>query len=243
VASAYDLALVVAVYIYVIALIYVSELLRRAKNLPSAFTRRMIHFFAGDSIMLLPLWSHWMYPFLIPLGLAVLVSLAFAFKKSSFITTSMVEEGDVVLHAYGPVYYIISILIMVPLFWGDHGELSFIAATATMVMAWGDGMASFIPRKLKKVHKYPFSEKSLEGSLSMFIFGFLGSVLALTVCTVLGGVPRPLTPYEILMLAVIAATTGTIVEAFTLGPLRHFDNFTVPFSAAAVLYFVSTMLF
>ena len=49
--SIYDLALVVAVYIYVIALIYVSELLRRAKNLPSAFTRRMIHFFAGDSII------------------------------------------------------------------------------------------------------------------------------------------------------------------------------------------------
>ena len=147
------------------------------------------------------------------------------------------------LPAYGPVYYIISILIMVPLFWGDHGELSFIAATATMVMAWGDGMASFIPRKLKKVHKYPFSEKSLEGSLSMFIFSFLGSILALTVCTVLGGVPRPLSLYEILALATIAAAVGTVVEAFTLGPLRHFDNFTVPLVVAAVLYFVSTLFF
>ncbi|RLE80373.1 MAG: hypothetical protein DRJ52_06550 [Thermoprotei archaeon] len=240
--SVYDILLVVAVYIYVMVLIYVSELLRRTKGLSAAFTRRMIHLFAGDAILLLPLFSHWIYPFMIPLGLAILVSLVFTFKKSSFITTSMIEEGDVVLHAYGPVYYILSILIMVPLFWGKGGELSFIAATAAMVMAWGDGTASLIPKKLKKVHKYPFSDKSFEGSLSMFVFSFLGSLLALVLCNLWGGVPRPLMIHEVFLLALISAVTGTVVEAITLGPLRHFDNFTVPFAVAAVLYIVSYTL-
>lgn len=227
--SFFDLALVVAVYCYVLLLIIISELLRRRKVLSTAFTRRIIHIFAGDSFLLIPLFTSPWYPALIPTGLALLTIYSFTFKKESAITRSMVETEDTAFHAYGPAYYIISILVLVFALW-DRKE---IAMAAVMVMAWGDGLSSLIPRKLKRVHKYPFSDRSLEGTLSMFVFGFLGSLLAFAsaayfkVCA--------LTLHGMIKLAALAGASGASVEALTIGPLRHFDNFTVPLLTAAVL--------
>lgn len=227
--SFFDLMLVAAVYCYVLSLILVSGVLGKWRNLGATFTRRVIHLFAGDAFLLIPLFTSPWYPALIPIGLVLLTIYSFMFKKGSAITKSMVEAGDVALHAYGPVYYILSILFLVFFLW----ERKDIAMSAVMVMAWGDGASSLIPKMLKKVHRYPFGDRSLEGTLSMFLFGFLGSFLAFTLATYLG--VCVFTFHEILIFSVFASGTGAVVEALTIGPLRHFDNFTVPLLTAFVL--------
>ena len=235
--SIFDLGLVAAVYVLVILIIGISEFLRKRLNLGAYTTRRAIHLLAGDIILLIPFFSSVIYPLLIPIGLGLMTALSFATRKGSFITQTMVDEKRYSrLHAYGPVFYIISIGVLLLSLWSQKP----IVMAATMVMAWGDGAASAITPSLKKRHVYPISDKSLEGSTMMFVFAFLGALLSYLVAMWTGIIPANLS--SIIMLSVIGAFVGTVAEALTLGPIRAFDNFTVPFTCAAALYLVTPML-
>ena len=235
--SLFDLGLVVAVYVLVILIIGISELLRKRLNLGAYTTRRAIHLLAGDIILLIPFFSSVIYPLLIPIGLGLMITLSFALRKGSFMTQTMVDEKRYSkLHAYGPVFYIISIGILLLALWSQKP----VVMAATMVMAWGDGAASAITPSLKRRHVYPISDKSLEGSSMMFVFAFLGALVSYLVAMWMGIIPANLS--SIIMLSVIGAFVGTVAEALTLGPIRAFDNFTVPFTCAAALYLVTPML-
>jgi len=235
--SIFDLGLVAAVYVLVILIIGISEFLRKRLNLGAYTTRRAIHLLAGDIILLIPFFSSVIYPLLIPIGLGLMTALSFATRKGSFITQTMVDEKRYSrLHAYGPVFYIISIGVLLLSLWSQKP----IVMAATMVMAWGDGAASAITPSLKKWHVYPISDKSLEGSTMMFVFAFLGALLSYTVAMWTGIISTNLS--SIILLSVIGAFVGTVAEALTLGPIRAFDNFTVPFTCAAALYLATPML-
>ena len=235
--SLFDLGLVVAVYVLVILIIGISELLRKRLNLGAYTTRRAIHLLAGDIILLIPFFSSVIYPLLIPIGLGLMITLSFALRKGSFMTQTMVDEKRYSkLHAYGPVFYIISIGILLLALWSQKP----VVMAATMVMAWGDGAASAITPSLKRRHVYPISDKSLEGSSMMFVFAFLGALVSYLVAMWMGIIPANLS--SIIMLSVIGAFVGTVAEALTLGPIRAFDNFTVPFTCAAALYLVTPKL-
>jgi phytol kinase len=235
--SIFDLGLVAAVYVLVILIIGISEFLRKRLNLGAYTTRRAIHLLAGDIILLIPFFSSVIYPLLIPIGLGLMTALSFATRKGSFITQTMVDEKRYSrLHAYGPVFYIISIGVLLLSLWSQKP----IVMAATMVMAWGDGAASAITPSLKKRHVYPISDKSLEGSTMMFVFAFLGALLSYVVAMWTGIISTNLS--SIILLSVIGAFVGTVAEALTLGPIRAFDNFTVPFTCAAALYLATPML-
>lgn len=235
--SLFDLGLVVAVYVLVILIIGISELLRKRLNLGAYTTRRAIHLLAADIILLIPFFSSVIYPLLIPIGLGLMITLSFALRKGSFMTQTMVDEKRYSkLHAYGPIFYIISIGILLLALWSQKP----VVMAATMVMAWGDGAASAITPSLKRRHVYPISDKSLEGSSMMFVFAFLGALLSYLVAMWSGIIPP--NPSSIILLSVIGAFVGTVAEALTLGPIRAFDNFTVPFTCAAALYLATPML-
>ena len=232
-----DLSLVVVVFLLVIVLIAASEFLRKKLNLGAYTTRRAIHLLAGDAVLLLPFFSSVIYPLLLPIGMGLMTGLAFTLRKQSFLTQSMVDETRYSrLHAYGPVFYIISIGVLLIALWSQKP----IVMAATMVMAWGDGAASAITPSLKKRHLYPFSDKSFEGSTMMFIFAFFGALLSYSVATSTGIISASLS--SIIVLSIIGALVGTVAEALTLGPIRAFDNFTVPFACAAALYLATPLV-
>lgn len=222
--------IVLAVYVYVLVLIIAAEFARHRLSLRSAFTRHIIHLFAGASILVLPLCSEWYYPFMIPVGLGLVVGLALTFAKFSFITTAMVDEKEHThAHAYGPLYYIISIGVLTLVGWSRRDLIM----ASVMIMAWGDGAASTFAPLIRNRHKYSFSEKSIEGSILMFLAGLLGSSLALLVFSSLS-TPIPLV--RLLLTATVGSLVGTVVELLSIGPLQPFDNFTVPFAAFAIMY-------
>ncbi len=225
-----DLAILLAVYIYVLCTIGVGELIRRRGKHPG-ITRKMIHFLAGDAIIILPMFSSPIWPALIPIGLGLVVALAFTFLKKSPITTAMIEPGDAAVHAYGPVYYIISILILVLAFW----EWKLPAMAATFIMAWGDGAATLVAKRFRKRHVFPWGDKSLEGSLGMLLFSLAGSLLSLAACIAFG-VQIP--PVDGLVACIVGSLVGTLVEAVTVGAMRPFDNFTVPLASALAIWFL-----
>lgn len=235
--SLFDLGLVAIVFVLVILLIAVSELLRKRLNLGAYTTRRAIHLLAGDAILLLPFFSDVIYPLLLPIGMGLMTGLSFATRKQSFLTQSMVDETRYSrLHAYGPVFYIVSIGVLLLALWSQKP----IVMASTMVMAWGDGAASAITPSLKKRHLYPFSDKSLEGTTMMFVFAFLGALVSYFVAMSAGILSASLS--SILILCVVAAFVGTVAEALTLGPIRAFDNFTVPFACAVALYLATPLV-
>jgi len=232
-----DLGLVVVVFVLVVLLIAVSEFLRKKLNLGAYTTRRAIHLLAGDAILLLPFFSNVIYPLLLPIGMGLMTGLAFAVRKQSFLTQSMVDETRYSrLHGYGPVFYIISIGVLLIALWSQKP----IVMAATMMMAWGDGAASAITPSLKKRHLYPFSDKSFEGSAMMFIFAFLGALLSYSIAVSTGIMFASLG--SILVLCTIGALVGTVAEALTLSHVRAFDNFTVPFTCAVALYLVTPLV-
>ena len=229
--SLFDLGLVVAVYVFVILVIAVSELLRKRLNLGAYTTRRAIHLLAGDAILSIPFFSNVVYPLLLPIGMGLMTGLSFATRKESFLTQTMVDEKRYSrLHTYGPVFYIISIAVLLLAFWSEKP----IVMAATMIMAWGDGAASAITPSLKKRHVYPFSDKSLEGSTMMFFFAFLGALVSYLVAASTGVIYAGFS--SIMVLCGLGAFVGTAAEALTLGPIRPFDNLTVPFASAVALY-------
>ncbi|RLG47054.1 MAG: hypothetical protein DRN90_05555 [Thermoproteota archaeon] len=219
------------VYTYVFAIIKAGELLK-AKGFHPSVTRKLIHLFAGDSIVAIGWFSSPLWPALIPGGLLImLLSLLFG-KRDDPMIQSMFYSKKGGWHNYGPLYYIISILLLLYPLWNRKD----IIVASTYVMAWGDGMAPLLVSRIKKKHTHPWSERSFEGSLILFVFGFLGAVTGLTI---LGLSPAmPLNSSAILLKAIMAAATGTIAESLTVGPLEPFDNFTVPLITATVLYFV-----
>ncbi len=235
--SFFDLALVVLVFSIVILVIAASEFLRRRFNLEAYITRRAIHLLAGDVILFLPFFSSVIYPLLLPIGMGLMTAVAFASRKQSFLTQSMIDEKRYSrLHAYGPVFYIIAIGVLLLALWDQKP----IVMAATMVMAWGDGVASAITPSLKKRHVYGISDKSLEGSAMMFIFAFLGALLSYLVALSTGLILADLS--SIVLLCAFGSLVGTVAEALTIGPIRPFDNLTVPFASAAALHLATPLL-
>ncbi len=221
--------LLLMVYVYVIVIIKVGEALKERGFHPSV-TRKLIHLFAGDSIIAIGWFSSVIWPALIPGGLLVILLLLLFGKREHSMIQSMFFSKRGGWHNYGPLYYITSILLLLFLFWNRKDVI----VASTYVMAWGDGMAPLIISRISKRHTYPWSERSLEGSLIVFIFGFFGCIVGLTLLNLSPAVF--LSAPTIIIEAMLASMAGTITEALTAGPLEPFDNFTVPLVAATVIY-------
>jgi len=234
--STLDVLLVLLIYVIVLLIIAISEFARVKLKLKPIITRHAIHLLAGDNMLLLPFFSALYYPFTIPLGLALLTLYSFRRPRRDFMSRTMINDEYDRLHAYGPLYYIISIGILLVTLW----DLRHIAMAAVMIMAWGDGSASLLGPRFKHRHVYPNSTKSVEGSLVMVIFSTLGAFLAIIISLQTGIISTSM--INLMIVSLTGAVVGTLVEACTTGPLRPFDNFTVPLSAAAAMYLVSLSL-
>jgi len=238
---------------YVIVVISIGEALRKARNLPSTFTRKIIHMFAGFSVYTVPFYPHLWPATLVALLFTILVYLSgprTPIKRLRGWFEVMAREEDVLAgHILGPFYYCVSITVVtgVLTFGAFLGYLPaayyLMAGIAITIMMWGDGVGDLIGRRWGK-HKYEIvkgAQRSLEGSLGVFVFGFIGALVAIMFFGVL--VPQvpwnrvvawecSLDIFSIIMLSLIAAALGTLIEA--ISP-RGFDNITIPFILTPVL--------
>ena len=216
----WDLFLIVMLYVF--SVMGLGQLFR--KRYSASFTRRIIHILASDIIIVLPLFSSIKWVILIPATLASILTIAFLFGLP--VREAMVPKGDDPLHAYGPVYYIISIGILV----GVFGIRSYIPIVATFVMAWGDGFAALVGGRFGRI--FLLENKSLEGSLAFLFFSFLGAALGYVAWA--HWTSQPVSGF--LGIAFLSSLIGTVLELFSIGKLKPFDNFTVPLGVAFALH-------
>ncbi len=130
----------------------------------------------------------------------------------SSITLNAVNKPEFYEFATAPINFALGIAFSLLIF---PAPIRYVAIT---ILTLGDGFAHIFGMKFGK-HRIPFNKgKNLEGSISGFLFAFLGSLLFVD-------------PTR----ALIAATFGMIIEALPL-PLN--DNFTMPITTGLLLILI-----
>ncbi len=120
----------------------------------------------------------------------------------------------------GTVYYAMSLFIVTLISFSVHNTA--LGLAPIFVMAYGDGLAAVIGRSVKSPkYKIYDTEKSLAGSLTMFIVSF-------TIMSIYLGLTTNLWFIKSFLCSLIV----TLLEAISI---RGTDNFTVPIAAIAML--------
>jgi len=129
----------------------------------------------------------------------------------------------------GPLFYGIAFVLLTIVFWWRTP----IGIIAMMVLCGGDGMADIVGKKIGGI-KTPWSpKKTLAGSITMFVGGFLLSFLIVWIFVSKNYFPQPITQY-ILPIGLIAIGT-TLIESL---PFKDIDNLTIPTVAVLIGLFI-----
>jgi len=202
-------------FLYVAALIAISEILRRVFHVPLDITRKIVHVGVGMTALALTIiFRDWTVAILGPL--AFIAINYFSYRKKIFQGIEIAEQGQL-----GTIYFPLAFVILTPLLWSRPALL----AAAFMPMTWGDAAAAILG---KRFGAHPFGlfgqVSSVEGSIAMFGFGFIATDFAL----VAFGQP----PGSSVAVAFVTALIATMVEA--LSP-KGIDNLSVPLISAMIL--------
>jgi phytol kinase len=242
------------IIVYFIAVFYaamiltIADIARKKLKLGSEMTRRIVHLFAGAAIWTVPYYPHPWVATLVALTFVIMLALANTARFSGFFAAMARPEDLENNSVRGPLWYAVSITVLTGIFtFTGYYQLYFIAAAAIHIMMFGDGMSAPIGIKygLNSTREIFGSKRSIPGTLSVFIFGFLGVLLA---CWWFGIVSLSNPVFidsgnilwiQIIMLAFVGAITGTVVE---LVSPKGTDNITLPLITCAVLFLVAVQL-
>ena len=201
----------------------------------SKLSRKLIHIGTGPIFVLCWLmfpnvpssrWLAALVPFMIVLQFA-LVGLGIIKDEAS--VQAMSRTGDRREILRGPLFYGIMFVLLTIVFWKD----SPIGIVALMVMCGGDGVADVVGRRIQSPKLSWSSEKSIAGSISVFVGGWIFSALVLFIFVNVGVFPAPFKNY--FMPISLIAFSCMLVESL---PFKDIDNITATLTAVVIGYFV-----
>jgi phytol kinase len=129
----------------------------------------------------------------------------------------------------GPLFYGIVFVAVTLIYWRD----SLIGIPALMMMCGGDGIADIVGRRVNS-RKLPWSpEKSLAGSLSVFVGGWLLTMFIFVVYVWVGAFGGPVTRF--LLPVSLIALGAMFVESL---PFKDVDNITLTVVSALIGHLV-----
>lgn len=201
----------------------------------SRLSRKLIHIGTGPIFVLCWLLfldrpeARWLAA-LVPLMIVVQFALVgLGILKDAAAVQAMSRTGNPREILRGPLYYGIAFVVLTLVFWKD----SPIGITALMLMCGGDGLADVVGRRVASP-KLPWSgDKSVAGSLSVFIGGWVASAAVLFIYVSLGVFSGPFSAY--LLPITLVALAGTAIESL---PHKDIDNITLVVAAVLVGWFV-----
>src|SRR5512144_2395991 len=187
----------------------------------SGLSRKFIHIGTGPIFVLCWLMyadtpiSRWLAA-LVPL----LITAQFALVGTGIIqdeaaVKAMSRTGDRREILRGPLFYGIMFVAMTLIYWKD----SLIGIPALMMMCGGDGIADIVGRRISSA-RLPWSpDKSIAGTLSVFIGGWLMTIFVFAVYVWIGTFSGPMTRF--LLPVTWIAIGATIAESL---PFKDIDN-------------------
>lgn len=200
----------------------------------SRLSRKIIHIGTGPIFVLCWLlfdntpaarWMAALVPFAITAQFAL---IGFGILRDEASVKAMSRTGDPKEILRGPLYYGIVFVVLTIVFWKD----SPIGIIALMLMCGGDGIADVVGRSIKSP-KLPWSkEKSVAGSLAVFIGGWALAILMVAIYAYAGvpGFSATTSPFPIAIIAFGVMLAESL-------PFKDIDNLTVSLTAAILGHF------
>jgi phytol kinase len=201
----------------------------------SRLSRKLIHIGTGPIFVLCWLffpdvfsarWLAALVPFAITAQFA-LVGLGIMKDEAS--VKAMSRTGDPKEILRGPLFYGIMFVLLTVVFWKD----SPVGMVALMIMCGGDGVADLVGRYFNS-HKLPHNpDKTVAGSASVFIGGWLLSAFILGIYVGTGVFAGTFVSHLIPL--TIIALVSMVIESL---PFENIDNITVTLAASILGYFL-----
>jgi len=227
----------VIVFVYIMSVIKFMDFLV-TKGFPQDISRKIVHIAAGSWVVFWPLYygGHWSYVF----NIAVAFMWTILFLVKGFTATpedtavkTMTRTGDPKELLKGPLFFT---LVMDTL-----GVLFFMKYSAVVTMAilgWGDGLAPLFGKYFgRRKYRLLGNEKSVEGSLGMFIFGIIGALILTATINPIG---KPMIFGDMILDLVLISLIATIVEALSPADI---DNLLIPFITMLYYFYVFPIIF
>jgi phytol kinase len=190
----------------------------------SRLSRKFIHIGTGPIFVLCWLMypdapiSRWLAA-LVPLLITVQFALVgTGMIKDEAAVKAMSRSGDHREILRGPLFYGIVFVAVTLIYWKD----SFIGIPALMMMCGGDGIADIVGRRIKSMKLAWSREKSVAGSLSVFLGGWLLTVLIFAIYVWAGAFSGPVTRF--LLPVTWIALAAMLTESL---PFKDVDNITL----------------
>ena len=214
-------------YTYVLAIIFVSGKMDKLLNISQKTARKFLHIMIGNLPFIIPFFTLTFFPTFVAAPFITVTFLATPYSPLKSISkklkglSELTEEG----HQWGLVFYAISYTCLAFVF----PQKAHVIAAGILPMAYGDAAASIIGEKYGR-HKYKLvAQKSVEGSLAMFLVSLASLAAGMIFFSWFYGFSY----FSKIAAMVSAATVAAFVEAFS--PMG-FDNLAVP--AFSVLIFL-----
>lgn len=167
---------------------------------------------------------------LIPLLITIqFILVGTGVMKDEAAVQAMTRTGDPKEILRGPLFYGIVFVALTIVYWKD----SPIGITALMMMCGGDGVADIVGRRIKSPKLFWSREKSVAGSLSVFIGGALLTAAILFVYIQLGIFSAPLAAFITPVFWV--ALGSMLIESL---PFKDIDNITLTIASALIGHIV-----
>ncbi|MBW4624679.1 MAG: phosphatidate cytidylyltransferase [Brasilonema octagenarum HA4186-MV1] len=203
-------------FVYVFGLVALLNIFVTKFGLPQDISRKITHIGAGSVIGFLPLysdlhWSKYLNVTIFVVWIVLLVYKGLFAQPDDQAVNTMTRTGDRRELLKGPLYFVIVATLC-----GTLLYKTFPGIVAMTTLGWGDGVAPIIGSKYGKLKYTILSNKSWEGSISMFVFAFAASVFFVWLI-----IPSQLNIMRILLLAFIA----TVVEGCSP---KEIDNILIP---------------
>jgi phytol kinase len=213
-------------FVYVFGLVALLNICVLKFGLPQDISRKITHIGAGSVIGFLPLyndfhWSKYLNVTIFVVWIFLLIQKGFFAKPDDEAVNIMTRTGDKSELLKGPLYFVIVATLCGTLFYK-----TFPGILAMATLGWGDGVAPIIGTYYGRFKYKVFSNKSWEGSLSMFVFAFVASVFFVWLI-----IPSQLNIIRILLLAFLAA----VVEGCSP---KEVDNILIPVAVIVAANFI-----
>ena len=228
---------VAALLTFAIAVLFLRlmDFLAHRGMIESRLSRKLIHIGTGPIFVLCWLMypdvhlSRWLAA-LVPLVITTQFALVgTGIIKDEAAVRAMSRTGDRREILRGPLFYGLVFIAVTLIYWKD----SLIGIPALMMMCGGDGIADIVGRRVRSP-MLPWSpEKSLAGSLSVFLGGWLLTIFIFAIYVLFGAFSGPLTRF--LLPVTWIALGAMIVESL---PFRDVDNITLTVASALIGHLV-----
>lgn len=216
----------VAVFIPIFYLTFWLPFILKKLKFPDWFSRKSGHISINVTLALLPIWMtnlfNFVVTFVILLAIVIITNFIPQIKMLSKIFQGNQREGEKsLIFTISTVLSIITIYAVLFVFM----KYEYIIMATYLALAIGDGSGEMVGKPLGRIKYKLFVEKSLEGSIAVFI----GIALSIAIAFAVYGLISISSIWIIFVVAVI----GTLVEAISFTGL---DNTTVPLIVSISLY-------